>query len=52
LNRDVNSICVEPAKDVPDHKVASAITDRDRMSIMAKRVKDLLDVDDLEVLVI
>jgi hypothetical protein len=41
-------VCVdEKHKLIPDHEV---ITDRDLLSTMAKRVKDLLGVDDLEVL--
>jgi hypothetical protein len=35
---------------IPDHEVTNAVTDRDLLSYMAKRVKDLLGVDDLEVL--
>jgi transposase len=41
-------VCVdEKHKLIPDHEV---ITDRDLLSYMAKRVKELLGVDDLEVL--
>jgi transposase len=44
-------VCVdEKHKLIPDHEVTNAITDRDLLSYMAKRVKDLLGVDDLEVL--
>jgi hypothetical protein len=44
-------VCVdEKHKPIPDHEVTNAITDRDLLSTMAKRVKDLLGVDDLEVL--
>ncbi len=35
---------------IVDHEVTNAITDRDLLSHMAKRAKDLLGVDDLEVL--
>ncbi len=40
----------EKHKPIPDHEVTNAITDRDLLSTMAKRVKELLGVDDLEVL--
>ena len=44
-------VCVdEKHKLIPDHEVTNAITDRDLLSYMAKRVKDLLGVNDLEVL--
>lgn len=44
-------VCVdEKHKLIPDHEVTNAVTDRDLLSYMAKRVKDLLGVDDLEVL--
>ena len=44
-------VCVdEKHKLIPDHEVTNAITDRDLLSYMAKRVKDLLGLDDLEVL--
>jgi transposase len=44
-------VCVdEKHKLIPDHEVTNAVTDRDLLSTMAKRVKDLLGVDDLEVL--
>ena len=44
-------VCVdEKHKLIPDHEVTNAITDRDLLSYMAKRAKDLLGVDDLEVL--
>jgi transposase len=44
-------VCVdEKHKLIPDHEVTNAITDRDLLSYMAKRVKDLLGVDDLEIL--
>jgi transposase len=35
---------------IPDHEVTNAITDRDLLSYMAERVRDLPGVDDLEVL--
>jgi transposase len=40
----------EKHKLIVDHEVTNAVTDRDLLSTMAKRVKDLLGVDDLEVL--
>lgn len=40
----------EMHKLIVDHEVTNAVTDRDLLSHMAKRVKDLLGVDDLEVL--
>ncbi len=40
----------EKYKIIVDHEVTNAVTDRDLLSYMAKRVKDLLGVDDLEVL--
>jgi transposase len=44
-------ICVdEKYKLIPDHEVTNAVTDRDLLSHMAKRVKDFLGVDELEVL--
>jgi len=44
-------ICVDQKhKLIPDHEVTNAVTDRDLLSYMAKRVKDLLGVDQLEVL--
>jgi transposase len=44
-------ICVdEKYKLIPDHEVTNAVTDRDLLSHMAKRVKDLLGVDELDVL--
>jgi len=44
-------VCVdEKHKLIPDHEVTNAVTDRDLLSHMAKRVKDLLAVDELEVL--
>jgi len=44
-------ICVdEKYKLIPDHEVTYAVTDRDLLSHMAKRVKDFLGVDELEVL--
>jgi transposase len=44
-------ICVdEKYKLIPDHEVTNAVTDRDLLSHMAKRVKELLGVDELEVL--
>ena len=44
-------VCVdEKHKLIPDHEVTNAVTDRDLLSYMAKRVKDLLGVDDLDVL--
>ena len=35
---------------IVDHEVTNAVTDRDLLSFMAKRVKDLLGVDELDVL--
>jgi hypothetical protein len=35
---------------IVDHEVTNAVIDRDLLSHMAKRVKDLLGADDLEVL--
>ncbi len=44
-------LSVDPKhKLIIDHEVTNAVTDRDLLSRMAKRVKDLLGVDDLEVL--
>lgn len=44
-------VSVDPKhKLIVDHEVTNAVTDRDLLSHMAKRVKDLLGVDDLEVL--
>jgi transposase len=44
-------VSVDPKhKLIVDHEVTNAVTDRDLLSYMAKRVKDLLGVDDLEVL--
>lgn len=44
-------VCVdEKHKLIVDHEATNAVTDRDLLSYMAKRVKDLLCVDDLEVL--
>jgi transposase len=44
-------ISVDPKhKLIVDHEVTNAVTDRDLLSYMAKRAKDLLGVDDLEVL--
>jgi len=44
-------ICVDQKhKLIPDHEVTNAVTDRDLLSYMANSVKDLLGVDQLEVL--
>jgi transposase len=44
-------VSVDPKhKLIVDHEVTNAVTDRDLLSHMAKRVKDLLGVEDLEVL--
>jgi len=40
----------EKHKLIVDHEVTNAVTDRDLLSFMAKRVKDLLGVEELEVL--
>ena len=44
-------VCVdEKYKLIPEHEVTNDVTDRDLLSHMAKRVKDFLGVDELEVL--
>jgi len=44
-------VSVDPKhKLIVDHEVTNAVTDRDLLSHIAKRVKDLLGVDELEVL--
>jgi transposase len=44
-------VVVDPKhKLIVDHEVTNEVTDRNMLSYMAKRVKDLLDVDELEVL--
>ena len=44
-------ICVDQKhKLIPDHEVTNAVTDRDLLSYMANSVKDLLGVDQLDVL--
>jgi transposase len=44
-------VCVDQKhKLIPDHEVTNAVADRDLLSYMAKRVKNLLGVNDLEVL--
>ena len=44
-------VSVDPKhKLIVDHEVTNAVTDRDLLSTMAKRAKDLLGVDDLEAL--
>lgn len=50
VSYNVQTSVDEKHKLIADHDVTNAVTDRDLLSYMAKRVKDLLGVEELEVL--